>query len=164
MTDANGQVMTATRTSTGAGTGAAARAGDDFDAIVIGGGHNGLVTAAYLARAGVRTVVLEARADVGGTAASEQFAGATVNICSCDHLTFRTTPVMAELDLAAHGLRYFDLDPAQHNMTWATAGDGVAWSHHHDLDETVASIAEVLPDQADGLPPVRPARRCPRSA
>ena len=141
MTDANGHLMTPTRTTT--------QAGDDFDAIVIGGGHNGLVTAAYLARAGLRTVVLEARADVGGTAASEQFAGATVNICSCDHLTFRTTPVMAELDLAAHGLRYLDLDPAQHNMTWATAGDGVAWSHHHDLDETVASIAEVLPNQAD---------------
>ena len=126
-----------------------ARTGGDYDAIVIGGGHNGLVTAAYLARAGMRTVVLEARADVGGTAASERFAGATVNICSCDHLTFRTTPVMAELDLAAHGLRYLDLDPAQHNMTWSTAADGVAWSHHHDLDETVASIAEVLPGQAD---------------
>ena len=123
--------------------------GDDFDAIVIGGGHNGLVTAAYLARAGVRTLVLEARDDVGGTAASEQFAGATVNICSCDHLTFRTTPVMADLDLAAHGLRYFDLDPAQHNMTWATAADGVAWSHHHDLEPTVESIAAVLPGQAE---------------
>ncbi len=71
----------------------------DFDAIVIGAGHNGLVTAAYLARAGVRTLLLEARADVGGTAASESFAGATVNICNCDHLTFRTTPVIDELGL-----------------------------------------------------------------
>ena len=47
----------------------------DFDAIVIGAGHNGLVTAAYLARAGVSTLLVEARADVGGTAASERFAG-----------------------------------------------------------------------------------------
>ncbi len=130
-------------------TGRTSQAGDDFDAIVIGAGHNGLVTAAYLARAGLRTLVLEARADVGGTAASEQFAGATVNICSCDHLTFRTTPVMAELDLAAHGLRYLDLDPAQHNMTWSSAVDGAAWSHHHDLEATAASIAAVLPGQAD---------------
>src|SRR6187431_2703295 len=91
---------------------------NDFDAIVVGAGHNGLVTAAYLARAGLRTLLLEARSDVGGTAASEQFAGATVNICNCDHLTFRTTPVIEELGLADHGLRYLDVEPAQHNLTW----------------------------------------------
>src|SRR6185436_9948649 len=95
-----------------------ARTGGDFDAIVIGAGHNGLVTAAYLARAGMRTLLLEARADVGGTAASEQFAGATVNICNCDHLTFRTTPVIEDLGLTEHGLRYLDVEPAQHNLTW----------------------------------------------
>jgi beta-carotene ketolase (CrtO type) len=129
---------------------ATARSGDDpdHDAIVIGAGHNGLVTAAYLARAGLRTLLLEARADVGGTAASEQFAGATVNICNCDHLTFRTTPVMAELALADHGLRYVDVEPAQHNMTW-DAPDKL-WSHFHDVDATVDSLAAVMPDQADG--------------
>src|SRR5690606_24374469 len=51
----------------------------DVDAIVVGAGHNGLVTAAYLAKAGRRTLVLEARDQVGGTAGSEAFAGATVN-------------------------------------------------------------------------------------
>ncbi len=122
----------------------------DFDAIVIGAGHNGLVTAAYLALAGLSTLLVEARAVVGGTAASEQFAGVTVNICNCDHLTFRTTPVIDELGLAAHGLRYLDVEPAQHNMSWGTVADGISWSHHHDLEATVASIAEVLPGQADG--------------
>ena len=68
-----------------------------FDAIVVGAGHNGLVTAAYLARGGMKTLLLEARSHVGGTAASESFGGATVNICNCDHLTFRTTPVISEL-------------------------------------------------------------------
>lgn len=119
------------------------------DAIVVGAGHNGLVTAAYLARAGMRTLLLEARADVGGTAASERFAGATVNICNCDHLTFRTTPVIAELDLAAHGLRYLDVEPAQHNLSWAHTDDGLVWSHHHEVEATVESIAAVMPDQAD---------------
>lgn len=122
----------------------------DYDAIVIGAGHNGLVTAAYLAKAGMRTLLVEARADVGGTAASEQFAGATVNICNCDHLTFRTTPVIDELDLAAHGLRYLDVEPAQHNFSWASAAEGRGWSHHHDLDATLDDLAANFPGEVDG--------------
>lgn len=109
----------------------------DVDAIVVGAGHNGLVTAAYLARAGLRTVLVEARSTVGGTAASEQFAGATVNICNCDHLTFRTTPVMAELDLAAHGLRYLDVEPGQLNMTWENPRP---WLSFHDVDRTIEGL------------------------
>lgn len=117
------------------------------DAIVIGAGHNGLVTAAYLARAGMRTLLLEARDSVGGTAASEPFAGGVVNICNCDHLTFRTTPVIDELDLATHGLTYLDVDPTQHNMAWA---GGPAWTHHHSLDLTLESLRETYPDEIDG--------------
>jgi beta-carotene ketolase (CrtO type) len=121
----------------------------DYDAIVIGAGHNGLVTAAYLARAGMSTLLVEARPTVGGTAASEAFGGATVNICNCDHLTFRTTPVMSELDLAAHGLAYHDLEPAQHNMSWEGAANGDGWTSHHDLDETLADIARTYPGEVD---------------
>ena len=77
-------------------------------------GHRGLPRSA-----GLRTLLVEARDRVGGTAASEQFAGATVNICNCDHLTFRTTPVIDELGLADHGLRYLDVEPAQHNIAWS---------------------------------------------
>ncbi len=90
----------------------------DYDAMVVGAGHNGLVCAAYLAKAGLRTLLVEARSSVGGTASSESFAGGTVNICNCDHITFRTTPVIDELGLAGFGLRYIDIDPAQRNMVW----------------------------------------------
>jgi phytoene dehydrogenase-like protein len=124
--------------------------GGDFDAIVIGAGHNGLVTAAYLARAGVRTLLLEARAEVGGTAASESFAGATVNICNCDHLTFRTTPVIDELGLVALGLDYIDVEPAQNNYSWVSAAEGRGWSHHHDLDATLDDLGAGFPSQVDG--------------
>ena len=118
-----------------------------LDAIVIGAGHNGLVTAAYLARGGMRTLLLEARSAVGGTAASETFAGATVNICNCDHLTFRTTPVVDELDLARHGLEYIDVEPAQHNTAWDGDRIGASWSHHHDLEATLESLAASLPNE-----------------
>jgi phytoene dehydrogenase-like protein len=122
----------------------------DFDAIVIGAGHNGLVTAAYLARGGLSTLLVEARADVGGTAASEDFAGATVNICNCDHLTFRTTPVIEELGLRELGLEYIDLEPAQHNFSWASAAAGKGWSLHHDLEATLDDIGRHFPTQVDG--------------
>jgi beta-carotene ketolase (CrtO type) len=125
-------------------------AAPDFDAIVIGAGHNGLVTAAYLARAGMRTLVVEARADVGGTASSEQFAGATVNICNCDHLTFRTTPVIDELRLQDFGLRYLDVEPAQHNFSWASADAGAGWSLHHDVDATLDDLGRHFPGEVAG--------------
>ena len=119
----------------------------DFDAVVVGAGHNGLVCAAYLARGGLRTLLIEARDSVGGTASSEQFGGATVNICNCDHITFRTTPVMEELGLAEHGLRYLDVEPAQTNLAW---GGGSAWVMHHDVDRTLDGLATTHPTEVDG--------------
>ncbi len=95
--EVTGHVTAGTRAGSGERRMAAWTRSADFDAIVIGAGHNGLVCAAYLARGGLRTLLIEARDAVGGTAASEPFAGATVNICNCDHITFRTTPVMEEL-------------------------------------------------------------------
>ena len=47
----------------------------DYDAIIVGGGHNGLVAAAYLARSGARTLVLEARRHTGGAATTEIYTG-----------------------------------------------------------------------------------------
>ena len=124
---------------------------------MIGAGHNGLITAAYLARAGLSVLLVEARAGVGGTAASEPFGGATVNICNCDHTTFRTTPVMDELGLSAHGLRYDDVEPPQHLMAWS---DKAVWTAHHDLEQNLDSLGRALPDQVDGYR-ATPRRRFP---
>lgn len=124
----------------------ARRADDDHDAIVIGAGHNGLITAAYLARAGLDVLLVEARGSVGGTASSERFGGAVVNVCSCDHITFRSTPIIDELRLAEHGLAYLDLEPG-HHVAWS---DGATWTHHHDVEATIESISRVLPGEVDG--------------
>ncbi|MGH2989854.1 MAG: phytoene desaturase family protein, partial [Solirubrobacterales bacterium] len=110
----------------------------DADVIVVGAGHNGLACAAYLARAGLDVLALEERDEVGGTAATVDALGARVNICNCEHTLFRATPIPDELELAEHGLRYIDVDPAMLNMGW----DGSpAWMVFHDLERTVESVA-----------------------
>jgi len=77
---------------------------NQYDAIVVGGGHNGLVAAAYLGRAGLRTVVLERRSTVGGAAATSELApGARVPTLA--HTVGRLRPsVVRDLDLKRHGL------------------------------------------------------------
>jgi phytoene dehydrogenase-like protein len=116
----------------------------DFDVVVVGAGHNGLVAAAYLARTGLAVLLLEARETVGGTASTETFAGAKVNICNCDHLAFRTTGIAEELDLDSHGLRYIDIDPPQINGDWTS---GRMWEMHHDLEATLDALDRVHPSQ-----------------
>ena len=118
----------------------------DFDAIVIGAGHNGLVTAAYLARSGLSTLLIEARSEVGGTAASDHFAGARVNICNCDHLTFRTTPVAEELSLDKFGLTYLNVEPPQVNVDWSSEKPWELW---HSVEQTVESIGKQFPSAAN---------------
>jgi phytoene dehydrogenase-like protein len=122
-------------------------AGVTHDVVVVGGGHNGLVCAAYLARAGLDTVVLEARDLTGGCASTVDAVGARVNICNCDHLAFRTTPIADELDLGAHGLRYLDVDPAQLSVNWNGAAP---WYHFHDVEQTIESLRRTHPDEVDG--------------
>ena len=119
----------------------------DYGAIVIGAGHNGLLCAAYLARAGIATLVIEARDLVGGCAATETvLGGARVNICNCDHAMVRTMPIAEELQLSRFGLRYLDVEPSYLNVQY----DGSpGWFLFNDIDRTLASIAHSYPGEVD---------------
>src|SRR5438874_5002938 len=85
-------------------------AGKKYDAIIIGGGHNGLVTAAYLARAGKKVLVLERRHVLGGAAVTEEiFPGFKFSVCSYVVSLLRPE-IIRELDLPRHGLEILPLD------------------------------------------------------
>ena len=77
----------------------------DCDAILIGGGHNGLVCAAYLAKAGFKVIVLERRDVVGGAAVTEEFHPGFRNSVAAYTVSLLQPKVIADLDLARHGLR-----------------------------------------------------------
>ena len=81
-----------------------------YDVIVIGGGHNGLVNAAYLARAGKRVLVLERRHVLGGACVTEEvFPGFKFSVCSYVVSLLRPE-IIRELDLPRHGLEILPLD------------------------------------------------------
>ncbi|UVW27236.1 NAD(P)/FAD-dependent oxidoreductase [Massilia sp. H6] len=75
------------------------------DAIIVGGGHNGLVCAFYLAGAGLKVTVLEARDVVGGAAVTEQFHPGFRNSVAAYTVSLLNPKVIEDMDLAAHGLR-----------------------------------------------------------
>src|ERR1700731_3042344 len=74
------------------------------DAVVIGGGHNGLVCAAYLAAAGLKVTVLERRGVVGGAAVTEEFFPGFRNSVVAYTVSLLNPKVIRDLDLARHGL------------------------------------------------------------
>ncbi len=76
-----------------------------YDAIIIGGGHNGLACAFYLARAGLKVHICEARDVVGGACVTEEFAPGFRNSTASYTVSLLQAKVMADMNLAGHGLR-----------------------------------------------------------
>jgi phytoene dehydrogenase-like protein len=115
-----------------------------YDAIVIGGGHNGLVGAAYLARAGKRVLVLERRHLVGGSVVTEEInPGFKYSVLSYVVSLLRPE-IIRELDLPRHGL---EILPLESTMTPLPSGDYLArWADH---DQTRRELYRHSPKDAE---------------
>lgn len=117
------------------------------DVVVVGAGHNGLICAAYLARTGVDTLLLEARPDVGGCASTVTDLDARFNICNCDHSMVRGMPIADELDLGSYGLRY--LEPEVTGINRFHDGSD-PWVFLHDVDAHLDALSQTHPHAVDG--------------
>jgi phytoene dehydrogenase-like protein len=123
---------------------------DTYDVIVIGAGHNGLVAAAYLARAGMSTLVLERNERVGGAVASGEITrpGFVHDLFATNQNLFLGSPAFAELgdDLARHGLRFATTDKPYSNVF----PDGRSLRVYQDADRTRALLERHDPADAAG--------------
>lgn len=119
----------------------------DYDAIIVGGGHNGLTCAGYLAKAGQRVLVLERRPIVGGAVCTEEvIPGYKIDVGSSAHIMIHLTPIVRDLQLERHGLEYIDMDP----YVFYPLPDGSgSISFYKDVEKTCASIATVSPRDAE---------------
>src|SRR4051795_1363406 len=112
----------------------------DWDAVVVGGGHNGLTAAAYLARAGQSVLVLERRERLGGACTLERPFGEGYQVSPCAYVVgLLDELVIKELNLRARGFECYVADP---NL-WVPFEDGTSFGQWLDDDKTQRNLQEL---------------------
>src|ERR1700676_1149174 len=119
-----------------------------YDALIVGGGHNGLVCAAYLAAGGLRVCVVEKRAVVGGAAVTEEFHPGFRNSTASYTVGLLNPKVIRDLRLAHHGLRIVERPFAN----FLPLPDGNFIKVGGGLDATQREIAKFSKRDAERLP------------
>lgn len=118
-----------------------------YDVAIIGGGHNGLVASYYLAREGLKTVVLERRDILGGCCVTEEFAPGYRASTGAYVLSMLREEVWSDLKLVQRGVEVDPAGPSLHLFA-----DGTRLCLSDDTDEAVAAIRELSPADADAYP------------
>jgi phytoene dehydrogenase-like protein len=118
------------------------------DAIVIGAGINGLTAAGYLARSGMRVLVLERRGAVGGLATTEEFAPGFRASIGPENVGLLQPQVVSELELEKHGLELFALDPT----VFAPSRESSGLLLHRDPEKAASEIRKYSAKDAEAYP------------
>ncbi len=119
-----------------------------YDAIVVGAGHNGLVAASYLAKAGLRVLVLERRGIVGGAAVTEELIPGFRFSTLADGSGYFSPELISDLKLNQHGYQFLPADP----LLISLQPDGNHLTIWHDVDRTIQEIAKFSSDDAESYP------------
>jgi phytoene dehydrogenase-like protein len=118
-----------------------------YDAVVVGAGHNGLVTAAYLAKSGLRTLVLERRSRAGGPLATEEVAPGVRAPVGADGVGGLRAGVVRDLRLGSHGFRAIEPDVA----VFAPSTDGPGLTLWRDVERTAAELRTRRSEDAEAF-------------